>query len=344
MKHANLGLVLVVGMAATHASAKCDDTLDLKRLTAFTQTVINSKSMKGWDSVEVNFNDSIDILKAGPVTLSSFEGIFRDPFDTLDHVKQFSSNCGADSVSEVKKIWVGSDTIPQHDVNGVYAWGSRLSSGSRTVSEKAKYQYFRRGGYFTVDGGRASDFWEGPSIRLGSDSTFQNIAGWVSVIRAFAIRKPSDWGTGPKYPEASIILNWLPAKRAFRASAEDFLISTMMTASSYVDSIGNGSVDSVRFELRMFKYEYEKRSMSGVHPTGNSKQAIHLNQSGASLSIAMAQPKSVSIVSPSGRVVRRLDAARNVVWDLRDQAGVRVQPGVWFVQVQGLKTVPVVVR
>ena len=66
--------------------------------------------------------------------------------------------------------------------------------------------------------------------------------------------------------------------------------------------------------------------------------------SNGGVQFALNVPRAVSIVSPSGRVVRRLEAARNVVWDLRDQAGVRVQPGVWFVQVQGLKTVPVVVR
>ncbi|MBK9578622.1 MAG: hypothetical protein IPK50_12150 [Fibrobacterota bacterium] len=326
MKRSILGALMVVGFLADSAFASCDDTIYLTKIQVHRQLLKNAKALGTWTVTEVDPWDNTSILNAGPI-LKSIAG----ESGKIRHALRLAPDCGPDSISPViyseirDSVFVSKGTVKHQSI------ASRTEVATKTT-------FTGEIGY-TLEGDLVkylfTNTWNAGELIVG-------LPKGETEIEAYQVDYRQD-----VYSTTKANYIWSRKKEIFpfdNLLAEDFLTGLLRDASGAVDSVGKG-VDSVVSEFAYFRYVYSYSAPASA----SVRKVNHLNPEkiqtiSGQMEIMLAVPQSVSIVSPSGRVVRRLDAARNVVWDLRDQAGVRVQPGVWFVQVQGLKTVPVVVR
>lgn len=325
MKRSILGALMVVGFLADSAFASCDDTIYLTKIQVHRQVLKNAKTLGTWNMTEVDPWENNSLLSAGPI-LSEASGSSA----MIRHPLRIVPDCGVDSVSPIVYAVV-KDSVFQS--KGVLKHQKVISRSE--VAKKVKYygaRGFSMSGY--PEGFSFVNTWETDSILVGKRSTEGDIEAFQIDSRQEVYRPLKGglvWGRDEHFPIAEVV-------------AKGYHQDLLNQVKFFVDSVGNG-VDSVVSELAYFRYVYSFSAPASASVLRTSLRGMEMTRSNSGIiEFSLLNPQSVSIVSPSGRVVRRLDAARNVVWDLRDQAGVRVQPGVWFVQVQGLKTVPVVVR
>ncbi|MBK8801722.1 MAG: hypothetical protein IPN71_06610 [Fibrobacteres bacterium] len=330
MKVGTVALIALAISGMNVAWADCDDTLFLQKIVVYQQSLKNETSLKSWDVSEVNPWDANDVLNAGPVGYSYIDG---GP-DTLKHLLRFQYNCGADSVSSVEYVKL---------IDSLRAKGEgflRVRYAEKSL--EMKRSTFNNGGGQGVSlpyNGTALSFsalWEIGEERVGrlKDSAVRE--SWGFDLKSMS------YFTDTNGMAISTQGNYKLLREAKVITMDD-LSDNLNDIQTRVAKIGAG-VDSVRTTIRLYKYIYdEARPVASISWRGGISPEF-VSWKNGKVTVSLNSPMQTTILSPSGRVVRRLDAARNVVWDLRDQAGVRVQPGVWFVQVQGLKTVPVVVR
>lgn len=312
------------------AWADCDDTLFLQKIVVYEQSLKNESVLKNWDVTEVNPWSASDLLNAGPVGYSYLD---NGP-DTVKHLLRFQYNCGADSVSSSEYVGV---------VDSLRAKGEgfvrvRYSLNTQALKKATMANGKGAGVSLSYKGSliNFSALWEIGDERVGRLKDSSSRESWSFDLKSMSYLTIAN-GFSYNTQRSSKML------REAKVIAMDDLSDYLNDIQTSVAKVGAG-VDSVRTTIRLYKYIYdETRPVASISwREGISPEIVSWKN--GKVTVSLNSPMQTTILSPSGRVVRRLDAARNVVWDLRDQAGVRVQPGVWFVQVQGLKTVPVVVR
>jgi len=331
-------------VAAASARAACSDTLYLQSLTVYSQSLKNTTTLGTWDSVVVNAWDSAEAVKAAPLTLTPYEGLFLNPFDTVDHELQFSSNCGTDSVGPVVSVRLTSDTVS----TGTYAWKSIVSSQQVESTAKVTWKWIRSGAYQWKVGTEtlwANDVWDADDFTLASDTVGQTIVGWKGRSLGFAIRPSKIYGSGyDPYPQVEISAN-SRMEAPFRKQVENYFTGTILPAAQVsVDSIGKGSIDSTRIELRMYKSVFAKQTPTGVRSAVARSAAFSVVSGSQGWSIALPRAASLSIVGLDGRTVRTFASTSSVLWDGRDASGAKVHPGIWYVHAQGIGSTPLLVR
>lgn len=330
------GILLSISLAslAGLAQAQCLDTLYLKELTVYSMSLVNSKTKVAWTETKVDPWNQDSYQAAGAPVPAPFKALF--PFsDTVVHPRVLHFSCGAERSNSLSRVSVVDENT---GTAGKVAFERKISTDVFNVGPMARYSPAWLGDtsiaanfYFLYWYSDSRELIIGVKDSLGDTVSYQAFASGVSKDRASGYYNMNRQGTylhpSKSYTESQVV-GWLDNSFAQK-----------------VDGIASGSIDSTWMEMRVYGYKFSKTKPSASSVLNGPRGVMNgFEMSNGGVQFALNVPRTVSIVSPSGRVVRRLDAARNVVWDLRDQAGVRVQPGVWFVQVQGLKTVPVVVR
>lgn len=330
--------------AATTARAACSDTLYLQSLTVYRQTLKNTVTLGAWDSVVVNPWDSADAIHAAPITLTPYEGLFNPSADTMDHELRFSSNCGTDSVGPVLNTRVTTASA----ANGTYIWKSILSSQRHDSQAKIIWKWIRNGSYQWTLGSEilsAHDVWDSPDFTLASDTITKTIVGWKGRTMGFAIKKPIIQGSElPPYPDLSVAGN-SRMEAPFRKQVENYFTGTILPAlKPSVEAIGNGSIDSTRIELRMYKSVFAKQEPTRVARRSIRSTRFSVVPGAQGWSIALPRVAPLSIVGIDGRAVRTFAPSKSVQWDGRDASGTMVRPGIWYLHAQGIGSTPLLVR
>lgn len=330
--------------AATSARAACSDTLYLQSLTVYKQTLKNTATLGAWDSVVVNPWDSADAIKAAPITLTPYEGMFNPSVDTMDHELRFSSNCGTDSVGPV----LSSRVTNVAAANGTYVWKSIFSSQRHDSQAKIIWKWTRVGAYLWTVGTDtlfAHDVWDSPDFTLASDTVTKTIVGWKGRSLGFAIKKPKIQGSElPPYPDLSVDGN-SRMEAPFRKQVENHFTGRILPSlKPSVDAIGNGSIDSTRIELRMYKSVFAKQEPTRVARRSVRSTRFSVASGAQGWSIDLPRAAALSVVGIDGRTVRTFAPAKSVQWDGRDVSGVLVRPGIWYIHAQGIGSTPLLVR
>lgn len=335
------GTLLSISLAslAGLAQAQCLDTLYLKELTVFHMSVVNSKAAGNWDSVSLNPWSEEDLKLARRASFGAAEHIYVAHSNAIKHPRTLYFSCGTDSSSRLESVIVRDTFYRDRDNAPVTSTVIERRDETVKINKQMGVYYVVSGKQYDFDFVFDAAGEEG--IAIGRQKGSAEIQAWASSPLAFYFDTTKYLSVGVPHP-VEVVGTLVGALREFAVGPLEKGLSAI---SPYVDLIGKGLVDSTRFEMKLFRYTYSRQNpqSASIHFPSRTHSMEQRFVEGV-LRVQLEQPSFVSIISPSGRVVRRLDAARNVVWDLKDQAGVRVQPGVWFVQVQGLKTVPVVVR
>jgi len=330
--------------AVTSARAACSDTLYLQSLTVYSQTLKNTNVLGSWDSLQVDAWDLADVVKAGPVTLTPYEGLFLNPFESLDHELRFSSNCGTDSVGPILSAHLTTDTASVGD----YVWKSIATAKQVDTRDTVVWKWLRNGSYQWKVGTQtlwANDVWNSPGFTLVSDTATKVISGWKGRALGFAIRKPQILGSDvPPYPQVSVNLN-SNLETPFRQQIENYFTASILPlAKVSVDSIGKGSIDSTRIEVRMYRSVFSKQAPTGVRSVASRGSAFSVTYGSRGWSIALRQSAAISVIGLDGRTIRTFAPSRNIQWDGLDASGAKVRPGIWYVHAQGIGSKAILVR
>lgn len=330
MKAGISALALIFGLGGDLAWADCSDTLYLQKIVVYQQSLKNDTALSSWDKFEVNPWIQNDLVNAGPVGFS----YINDGPDTAMHLMRFQYNCGSDSVSSV----LYGRVVDSLRVKGEGYTRVRYSDTTRQ-SVKSVMNNGQGKGVVLPFNGELINFaviWDVGDEQIGKIAGGSARESWSANFVSYAFQKV----TGAF---SYSVLMTPRSVRSAKAISDADLRFHFQSVQPNVAKLGT-AVDSVRTAIRVFQYVYDLTQPTTGLTQMSPIPSLHVYSEGDRYKILLNQPEPVSIVSPSGHVARRFDANRSVVWDLRDQTGVRVAPGIWFLQIQGVKAIPVFVQ
>lgn len=312
-----LSSLAFAGFVAGAASAACTDTLYLSGLRQFDLAFKNVRSDK-WDStvVPVTQLSQAKALHVLPVD--------KDSLSQIDLPVQLQSNCGTDSVGPVQYLVMKDSSYVQR---GSRIW--RDTSFLRSTS--AKVRSYVDGA--TSNGVTYSGFWQvadGVTYSIGKVSTASPVLYRVQYnLIAWSKNGISYYKTFTQVPVPD------------RASAFDDVKSMIDdNAATSLAAVGV-TVDSVKFSARVFEASYSYDPTSWAMVTGVRGRATHARAFTAyrvseGYAFVLPQATALSIIAPTGAVVRVLPASSSPSWDGRDAHGRKVPRGVYLVRAMGL--------
>jgi hypothetical protein len=231
---------------------------------------------------------------------------------------------------------------------GDYVWKSTVSAKQIETQDTVIWKWIRNGSYQWKVGTQtlwANDKWDSPGFTVVSDTVAKVISGWKGRALGFAIRKPQLLGSDvPPYPQVSVTLN-SNLETPFRQQIENYFTASILPlAKVSVDSIGKGSIDSTRIEVRMYKSVFSKQAPTGVRSIASRGSAFSVTSGSRGWSISLPQAATISVIGLDGRMIRTFAPSRNIQWDGLDASGAKVHPGIWYVHAQGIGSKAILVR
>ena len=329
-------IVATIG-SSEGARAQCVDTLTMKSLWLYHQSVVDSKAKGAWDSTVFDPTQAATWKNVGPVSYAPYEDTYKSHSRTVSHPTQILFACGQDSLSYVHWVRITDSSIADPSTpGGLLPWRYVDSSIQQLRLSRSNISSYPVNGVnipLSVLWGNDSTFNIG---KIKNDSVFQ---GWTGSFLAWAVPKPDSlnwWQNAIRYQLT------YPAPTPIRYYVEQYADSAV--ARLPVDSVGLGGIDTARAELNMYHYIFAwKAGTSAVLPRTSAFRGLSVQAVGQVVEIRLGSPAAVQILSPDGRVARVLPAAVVQTWDGRDAFG-RKLSGVWIVRSEGLGAVPVVLR
>jgi len=323
---------LAIAGAASLAAA---DTLTLKSVVRYHQTVVNSATLGSWDSTVVDANDPTIWTQLAPPSFAPYEEIFTGLPRTVTHprVVQFDST-GTDLVRWVS---VHDSGVPDPSSPGWYL--PRRFIDSTTTNPVITRS---NNSYYTLPSGHLnlSVLWSAKDVfavgKIVGDSVIQ---AWAGSFLALNI--PHDQMTGWELDSASNLLT-IPQPTPARYNVEKYADQVLGTL--FVSKVGKGVIDTARAELVMYHYIFQLGDgSSGVRTSTGHAQGMRAFPTAAGFEIRLGSVGAVRIVSPNGMVARTFAPASSVVWDGTDAVG-RKLSGLWIATSEGQGAVPMVLR
>lgn len=325
-------LLAVLAGIATNAHALCSDTLVLRSISVFRQSVKNSATLGDWNRSVLTGFDQEQLREAAPIALPPTEDDANPEAVATEalHFSKITSNCGFDSVSSVEYHAVTNPFLPGPG-------GVTVNSGSESMAVRRLTDSYFPVGSEVVN---PKFHWTSDRFDIAQVQSPDSIGAWSTWYVGRVFRKPASSGAGPAvdHPVAGV---W--TYKIFHHQVDNSIASALAAFRKSVDSIGTGDIDSTRFDVVKFRYVYESSAYTGIVGK-EGRSTFRATPAGDGWSISLPASLPLEVRAPDGRLVRRLQGGRELWWDGRDAAGHRVPPGVWVLRVQGIGAVPVPVR
>lgn len=325
-------LPLFVG-ASCFASAV--DSLTVKKVIRYHQSIVNSATIGAWDSTVVDVSDPANWLLLGTPSLAPYEQLFVDFPRSVTHprVIRFDS-AGTDMVRWVS---VRDSSVVDPTTPGSYLPRRFLDSSITTpVITRSNNSYY------TPPTGQVhlSVLWAATNVlsvgKIVGDSIFQ---AWSGSFLGMNI--PHDQYTGWSLPNAVNLLT-LTQPSVIRYYSESN--ASQILGALSVSSVGQGTIDTTRAELLLYHYIFQLGDGSaGVRPRGDHAQGIRALSTATGFDIRLGAVGAVRIVSPDGKVARTFAPASSVAWDGTDASG-RKLTGLWIVNAAGQGSLPILLK
>lgn len=311
-----LSILALGAFAAGAASAACTDTLSLVGLRQFDLAFKNVRS-DVWDS------SAVPVFQLAQAKALKTLPLDKDSLSLVDIPVRFQSNCGTDSIDQVQILVLKDSSYLQR---GTRIW--KDTAYLRTAAVKV-----RSYGAASSNGVAYAGLWQ-----IFDDATYTVGQGQSASPALYRVQyNLIAWSkTGTSY-----FKTFTQVPLPDRASAFDD-VKTMIEddGAAYLAGVGT-TFDSVKFAARVFEatYSYDPTPwamVTGIRARAARAHAFSAYRVSEGYAFVLPRAVSVSVIAPSGAVVRVLPASSAPAWDGRDSHGRRVPRGVYLVRAMGL--------
>lgn len=317
------------------AGMSCTDTLRLTSLVVSRQSLHNSATLGAWSTKVLTKLEASTVLDAAPIGLPAAEPGIEPEISTALHFTRIVTDTCTDGAVTPFDFWRVVDTFR------LTANSSRSQIGS--VEFKTDMLPVRRvtDSYFQVGGKMVhpKNHWSSDLFDIGLVQDGDTIGASSTWFIGRSFRK----SVAANATVTGISVAKAVTYKLFPLQIENAIATALAAFQPSVDSIGSGGIDSTRFDVVKFRYCYASTLPTGVFQRPDRKLFTAKSTSDGWL-ITLPVAAAVEIVSPDGRVARRISAGERLLWDGLDQAGGRVQPGIWYAHATGLGVVSLLVR
>jgi len=317
------------------ASLSAADTLTLKTVVRYHQTILNSATKGAWDSTLVDVSDPANWAQVAPPSFKPHEAIFTTYPRTVTHPELIQFDNTASDL--VRWVSIHDSAVPDPGSPGSLVPRQFVdSSTTAPVITRSNNSY-----YSTPAGNlNLSVLWSSANVlavgKIVGDSVIQ---AWSGAFMGMNI--PHDEYTGWAL-DSAVNLFTISQPTPARYNVEKYVDNILGTL--FVSKIGKGVIDSTRAELVMYHYIFQQGDgSSGVRPRADRSQGMSALSTASGFEIRLGSVGSVRIVSPNGKVARTFAPASSIAWDGKDAAG-RKLTGLWIATSEGQGALPLVLR